>query len=96
MDMAFNYTGSSGSMLDADTVYELVKKGVESKEEFKTCMSSKEVTESLEQDMGQGIFLGIKSTPSILILNNRTGDYAVIEGKVGKQAIEEQISVLMR
>jgi hypothetical protein len=47
-------------------------------------MSSKETAESINQDIGQGIFLDIKSTPSIMLLNNKTGDYIILEGKVEK------------
>ena len=61
------------------------------KEVLDTCMSSEMVMESLDRDTGQGIFLGIRSVPSILLLNNETREYIILEGKVEKSAIQEQI-----
>ena len=56
-----------------------------------TCMTSTEITESLDREMGQGMFFRIKSTPSVLLLNNITGEYRIIEGKVEKEILEEAI-----
>lgn len=77
-------------------IYSFAEKAGVPKTVLDTCISSKEISESLDNDAGQGIFLGIKSTPSILLLNNKTGEYTILEGKVDEKTIKDQIDMLSK
>ncbi len=57
-------------------------------------MQSDETTALVEKDFGQGNYLKIRATPSVLILNEKTGEYAVVKGDVDETAILEAASAL--
>lgn len=42
--------------------------------------------------MGQGMYLKIRATPSVLVLDNASGKYVLIKGEPDAQALESAIS----
>jgi protein-disulfide isomerase len=58
------------------------------------CATSPKTKESLDREFGQGIYLGIKVTPSTVVVNVKTGKYRIVEGNVGKSEIESVIRAL--
>lgn len=42
------------------------------------CTQSVETNSLIAKDSGQGMYLKIRMTPSVFVLNNETGEYAII------------------
>lgn len=85
---------SAEELSNVEAAYaEALKRGID-KSAFEACVQSDETTALVEKDFGQGNYLKIRATPSVLILNEKTGEYAVVKGDVDETAILEAASAL--
>ncbi|MGE4444096.1 MAG: DsbA family protein [Candidatus Altimarinota bacterium] len=64
-------------------------------ETFQKCISSDETKLALEKEFGQGVYLGVVSTPSFVILDNLTGKYSLIEGLLSKEEMKAKLDSFM-
>ncbi len=93
VDAAFSATGSIG---DAISSLALASgSGEIDRAAFESCADSRETAEATEKDVGQGVFLRVRSTPSLVIANLRNGRYSLLEGKTDQARIEREISAVL-
>lgn len=87
VDAVFSATGSS-----AEAAYaEAAKIGMD-KSALETCAQSAEITSLVEKDYGQGMYLKIRATPSVFVMNDETGDYVVLKGEPEEAAIRDAVT----
>lgn len=72
-DAIFSASGSA-----AEGAYASAKKIGLDKSALDECAQSVETNSLIAKDSGQGMYLKIRMTPSVLVLNNETGEYAVL------------------
>ncbi|MFB0964279.1 MAG: hypothetical protein QMC36_01005 [Patescibacteria group bacterium] len=50
--------------------------------------------ELVEKDSGQGMYLKIRATPSVLVLDNASGKYVLIKGEPDSEALKSAVAEL--
>lgn len=89
VDAVFSSTGSAADAAKA----EILRLGM-SEAEASACAESPEISAKVEKDFGQGVYFKIRATPSTLILNAKTGEYAVLVGERDLAELEKEIDAL--
>lgn len=90
VDAIFASTGST-----VETAYSIAETAGTERDALKACADSPETAARTEKDIGQGVYLRIRSTPSLVLIDNATGKYAVLPGKTEKAAIDAEIEKLV-
>lgn len=54
-------------------------------------MQSAAVNDLVAKDLGQGMYLKIRATPSVLVLDNATGKYVLIKGEPDSETLKSAI-----
>lgn len=76
MEVADAIFSTSGST--AEAAYASAEKLGLERSAMDECAQSVETNSLIAKDSGQGMYLKIRMTPSVFILNNVTGEYAII------------------
>lgn len=66
------------------------------KEEFDICINSDEIKISVEKEIWQAIYLWLKSTPSIVIVNNKDWKYYIFDWNIEEDTLSAKIEELTK
>ncbi|MDD3144736.1 MAG: thioredoxin domain-containing protein [Candidatus Gracilibacteria bacterium] len=91
-DMYFNFISEMFKNTNLESINSFISENKLDNEELNNCINTEEVSISLEKEFGQGVYLGIKSTPSTVLINNNSGEYNIIEGTLTEEELETKIS----
>jgi protein-disulfide isomerase len=90
VDGIFAATGST-----VDAAYAIALQAGIDKEKLDACVKASDTAELVEKDLGQGVYLRIRSTPSLLIVRNDSGKYAVLSGESAAATVKGRIDSLL-
>lgn len=85
------WTGTS-----IDWMYALVDKLWVKKADLDKCIVSEEIKTSVKKEIWQAIYFWLKTTPSIIILNNIDGKYYIFEWAIDEATLNSKIEELIK
>lgn len=60
--------------------------------DFNTCYKNEENATMIKKEFEQWLKLGINSTPSTVIVNNKTGEYKILTGNIAEKDLEKAVT----
>jgi len=94
-DTIYERTQSGGEGFPRDALAPLAGEVGVDVEAFRACIDSGRHREAVDEDLAGGIKAGIRGTPGIILLDNRTGEVEVIGGAVPLEELRRRVDGLL-
>jgi len=94
-DSIFERTTSNGNGFPASQLVPLAEQIGLDRTKFKDCLHDSKPRARVEEDLREGMAIGINGTPGNVLLNNKTREVRVIPGAVPLAAIRQDVNQLL-
>ena len=95
-DAIYEKTQSGGNGLTVDDLYAIAKTVGLNEGGFKTCLDSEKYKSRVQADLDNGELSGVNGTPGSFLVNNKTGDFAFVEGAQPLAAFKFKIDPMLQ